>query len=90
MLKTISPIDGSVYVKREYANTNEIEKTLSNATEIVNEWKNTDLQIRKKLINLSINNNFEPIFPPKNLCSDNAAMIAWAGIERFRLSLIHI
>ena len=50
MLKTISPIDGSVYVKREYANTNEIEKTLSNATEIVNEWKNTDLQIRKKLI----------------------------------------
>ena len=50
MLKTISPIDESVYVKREYANTNEIEKTLSNATEIVNEWKNTDLQIRKKLI----------------------------------------
>ena len=50
MLKIISPIDGSVYVKREYANTNEIENTLSNATEIVNEWKNTDLQIRKKLI----------------------------------------
>jgi len=50
MLKTISPIDDTVYVKREYANTNEIEKTLSNATEVVNEWKNTDLQIRKKLI----------------------------------------
>ena len=48
MLKTISPIDDTVYVKREYANTNEIEKTLSNATEVVNEWKNTDLQIRKK------------------------------------------
>jgi N6-L-threonylcarbamoyladenine synthase len=44
-------------------------------------------KIRKKLIDLSINNNFEPIFPPKNLCSDNAAMIAWAGIERFRLGL---
>ena len=42
-------------------------------------------KIRKKLIDLSINNNFEPIFPPKNLCSDNAAMIAWAGIERFKL-----
>ena len=27
MLKTISPIDESVYVKREYANTNEIENT---------------------------------------------------------------
>jgi len=44
-------------------------------------------KIRKKLIDLSIDNNFEPIFPPKNLCSDNAAMIAWAGIERFRLGL---
>ena len=44
-------------------------------------------KIRKKLIDLSINNNFEPIFPPKNLCSDNAAMIAWAGTERVKLGL---
>ena len=42
-------------------------------------------KIRKKLTDLSVKNDFEPIFPPKNLCSDNAAMIAWAGIERFRL-----
>jgi len=42
-------------------------------------------KIRQKLIDLSVKNNFEPIFPPKNLCSDNAAMIAWAGIERFKL-----
>ena len=26
--------------------------------------------------------------PPINLCSDNAAMIAWAGIEKFKLNLI--
>lgn len=44
-------------------------------------------KIRKKLTDLSVKNNFEPIFPPKNLCSDNAAMIAWAGIERFKLGL---
>jgi N6-L-threonylcarbamoyladenine synthase len=46
-------------------------------------------KIREKLINLSIQNDFEPIFPPKNLCSDNAAMIAWAGIERFKLGLLN-
>ena len=46
-------------------------------------------KIRKKLIDLSIQNNFEPVFPPINLCSDNAAMIAWTGIERFRLGLLN-
>ncbi len=45
-------------------------------------------RIRNKLKNLSINQNFNPIFPPINLCSDNAAMIAWAGIEKFKLNLI--
>ena len=46
-------------------------------------------RIREKLTNLSILNNFKPIFPPINLCSDNAAMIAWAGIERFKLGLLN-
>ena len=32
--------------------------------------------------------NFIPVFPPINLCSDNAAMIAWTGIERFKINLI--
>src|SRR3546814_13472357 len=26
--------------------------------------------------------------PPLNLCTDNGAMIAWAGLERFRLGLV--
>ena len=47
----------------------------------------SNYKIRKKLIELSNEKNFEPVFPPINLCSDNAAMIAWAGIERFRLGL---
>ncbi len=28
------------------------------------------------------------IAPPVNLCGDNAAMIAWAGIERYKLGLV--
>ena len=47
----------------------------------------SNIKIRKSLIDLSIKNNFEPVFPPINLCSDNAAMIAWAGIERFKIGL---
>ena len=40
--------------------------------------------IRKKLINLSLKENFDPIFPPINLCSDNAAMIAMVGLEKYK------
>jgi len=45
-------------------------------------------KIRENLTELSKKKNFLPIFPPKNLCSDNAAMIAWAGIERYKINLI--
>ena len=42
-------------------------------------------KIRNKLKNLSIEENFEPIFPPINLCSDNAAMIAMVGLEKYKM-----
>jgi len=47
-----------------------------------------NLKIRKNLIKLSKEKKFSSIFPPINLCSDNAAMIAWAGIERYKINLI--
>ena len=47
-----------------------------------------NLKIRESLIKLSKDKKFSPIFPPVNLCSDNAAMIAWAGIERYKMKLI--
>ena len=48
----------------------------------------SNLSIRKNLIELAKEKNFIPVFPPVNLCSDNAAMIAWAGIERYKINLI--
>ncbi len=41
--------------------------------------------IRDKLIKVSNENNFVPIFPDLNLCGDNAAMIAMVGLEKFRI-----
>jgi len=48
----------------------------------------SNLAIRGNLIKLCEEKNFIPVFPPINLCSDNAAMIAWAGIERYKINLI--
>ena len=42
-------------------------------------------KIREVLTNLCKEENFNPIFPPINLCGDNAAMIAMVGLEKFKL-----
>ena len=42
-------------------------------------------KIREVLTNLCEEENFEAIFPPINLCGDNAAMIAMVGLEKFKL-----
>ena len=41
-------------------------------------------KIRDRLNLLSKEENFETIFPPIDLCSDNAAMIALVGLEKFK------
>ena len=41
--------------------------------------------IRATLINLCNENNYRVIFPPIELCGDNAAMIAMVGLEKFKL-----
>ena len=42
-------------------------------------------KIREALTNLCKEVNFNPVFPPVNLCGDNAAMIAMVGLEKFKL-----
>ena len=43
--------------------------------------------IRNSLINVSKEMDFKPVFPDQKFCGDNAAMIAWAGIKRFKKNL---
>ena len=40
--------------------------------------------IRKNLEKFTIINNSNLYVPEKNLCTDNAAMIAWVAIEKFK------
>ena len=46
------------------------------------------MQLRAELKRTIKRENKEYYFPPINLCTDNAAMIAWAGYERFKKKLI--
>ena len=45
-------------------------------------------KIKEALSEVCINKKFNPIFPRKEFCGDNAAMIAWAGIQRYKKKLI--
>ena len=42
-------------------------------------------EIRNMLMKLCEEENYEPIFPPIELCGDNAAMIGMVGLEKFKL-----
>ena len=44
--------------------------------------------IRAALAEVAGAHGFECVAPPVRLCTDNAVMVAWAGIERLRLGLV--
>jgi N6-L-threonylcarbamoyladenine synthase len=45
-------------------------------------------RLRTRLTSLADDNRMRFIAPPPALCTDNGAIIAWAGIERLRLGLV--
>ena len=49
MQKTITPIDNTVYVEREY-HSDKIEPTIENSMKAQREWANLDVNERVKLL----------------------------------------
>ena len=81
--KTIEEI---LYKKTEIA-FKEFKKInkLKNNTFVIAGGVAANKGIRNKLKKLSEKNNFKTIFPDINLCSDNAAMIAMVGLEKYKI-----
>ncbi|WP_440911422.1 tRNA (adenosine(37)-N6)-threonylcarbamoyltransferase complex transferase subunit TsaD [Candidatus Pelagibacter sp.] len=80
--KTILEI---MYKKTKNAFTDYEKNNLNNKTFVVAGGVAANKKIRSMLINLCEENNYKSIFPPINLCGDNAAMIAMVGLEKFKL-----
>ncbi len=84
--KTINNI---LYKKTQIAVQKFIDKTKKkNFDLVVAGGVAANKSIRKNLESLSKELNFRTIYPDIKFCGDNAAMIAWAGIKRFKKNLI--
>jgi tRNA N6-adenosine threonylcarbamoyltransferase len=47
-----------------------------------------NLRLRRRLADLADATGLRFVAPPPELCTDNGAMVAWAGLERLRLGLV--
>ena len=63
----------------------EKNKTLKKKVFVIAGGVAANKKIRSMLINLCKEKNYESIFPPIDLCGDNAAMIGMVGLEKFKL-----
>ncbi len=56
MLQTITPIDNSIYVEREYASPQMIENTLEKSKNVYEDWKQFTLKERKIIVSKFVEN----------------------------------
>ena len=63
----------------------EKNKTLKKKVFVIAGGVAANKKIRSMLIKLCEEKNYESIFPPIDLCGDNAAMIGIVGLEKFKL-----
>ena len=47
----------------------------------------SNLYLRQKFVETIISENKTPVIPPAKLCTDNGAMIAWAGYEKYKFGI---
>ena len=86
LLAGCSIINNSLFKKTKIAFT-EFEKQIKPKEKkfVVAGGVAANKEIRNMLINLCKEEKYNPIFPPIELCGDNAAMIAMVGLEKFKL-----
>jgi N6-L-threonylcarbamoyladenine synthase len=81
--KTIEQI---LYKKTKIAFSEfEKQKSLKQKIFVVAGGVAANKNIRSMLINLCNEEDYQSVFPPIELCGDNAAMIAMVGLEKFKL-----
>ena len=81
-------INKILYKKTKIAIDQFKEKTqINNVQLVVAGGVAANQTIRENLSNLANELNFKIVYPDLKFCGDNAAMIAWAGIKRFKKNL---
>ena len=66
----------------------DLQPKLKNKNFVVAGGVASNKSIRNNLIKLSRSKDFTIIFPPSKLCTDNAVMIAWAGIKHYQIPAV--
>lgn len=97
-LELTEEVAADICASFQYTVSESLIERLKNSVEIAKKWKIKQLVIAggvaanqyllNKITATMEAYGIETIAPPIKLCTDNGAMIAWAGVERFRLQMV--